>query len=228
MNFLQLVQRAKLESGRLTAGPATVSAAAGRDALLVDWVNEAWRAIQMMPARNWRWMRRTALATLSAGQGSYTPAGLGMPDLGYWAKPSDAYAPTVLDSANPSSEAPLTFWEYERFRAAYIVGPQTNAWPQHWSIAPADGSLLLGPAPATAMTLRIDYFKAPQELTQDADVPDMPPKFHPLIVWAAMSQLAGFDAAPETLARAYDNYQRDLSALIAEQGDNIAFGANTL
>lgn len=228
MNFLQLVQRAKRESGRLTAGPATVAAAAGRDALLVDWVNEAWRAIQMMPARNWRWMRRTALAALSPGQGSYTPASLGIAALGYYARRTDAYAPTVFDPATLASEAPLSYLEYEQFRSAYIVGPQTSAWPQHWSTAPADGSLLLGPAPATALSLRIDYYSAPQELSADADVPEMPAKFHPLIVWATMSQVAGFDAAPETLARAYDNYQRDLSALINEQGDNIAFGANTL
>lgn len=228
MNFLQLVQRTKRESGRLSAGPLSVASAVGRDLLLIDWVNEAWQGIQMMPARNWRWMRRTALATVLPGSNSFSASTLGIPSFGYWAKASDDYAPSIFDPTSPTAEPVLVFRAYEAFRKDYLTNTAPAAsTPQHWSIAP-DGALLLGPAPATLMTLRVDYYRAPQELALDGDVPEMPAKFHPLIVWAALSQAAGFDAAPEALARAYDNYNRDLTLLINEQGDNIAFGANTL
>nr|HPL79494.1 hypothetical protein [Burkholderiaceae bacterium] len=68
-----------------------------------------------------------------------------------------------------------------------------------------------------AYKLRIEYWKEPSELAADADTPDMPDRFHMLLVWAALQEVAKFDAAPEVLARAEKNHGALKFALTMDQ-----------
>lgn len=219
MNFLALVQNTKREFGRLTSGPASVATATGRDMLLRDWVIESWKKIQELP-HNWAWMRREATASLVAGQGSYTAGDLGITRLGYFRDEDEDYTPVVWQASSPDQIIPLTWIPYDTFRRAYQRGTQTNDQPQHWSVAP-DGALLIGPAPDDTYTLSIDYQLSPQELSTDLDVPEMPSRYHMLIVWGALADAGVFDAAPEVVGRAQTNYQETLTNLIANQGSRI-------
>ena len=70
MNFLQLVQRTKRESGLQGSDPATIAAAIVDNRRVVDWVEDSLRDIETMP-REWRWMRIAMLGTATVGVSSY-------------------------------------------------------------------------------------------------------------------------------------------------------------
>ena len=91
-----------------------------------------------------------------------------------------------------------------------------NSTPIGWTFDESN-NLLLGPPPALAYKLRQEYLMEPSELTADADTPDMPNRFHMLLVWLALEQVAMFDAAPEVLARAEKNSAALRTRLLLDQ-----------
>lgn len=74
MNYIQLIQRLKRESGRSGAAPASAATLAGDDVLLGDWIADAWREVQRR-RMDWGWMRKTVSGVLVQSQQSYTAAG---------------------------------------------------------------------------------------------------------------------------------------------------------
>lgn len=220
MNFIEIVRRVKLESGRLTAGPASVSSASGRDLMIVNWVRDAWRQLQEMP-RSWAWKRKTA-SDLPILQGfySYGPAALGIDDHGDWAPEDDSYRPRVYEAATPSSYTLLRWVSYSTFQAAFLRPGTAPGMPQYWSESPA-GDFLLGPVPDRNLMLSVDYYDAPQDLSIDTDIPALPERHHTVIVWRALEEVAKFDAAPELAQRAKDNYAREFDSLVERQGQTM-------
>ena len=73
MNYIQLIQRLKRESGRSGAAPASVATLTGDDLLLGDWIADAWREVQRR-RMDWGWMRNTVSGLLVQSQQSYTAA----------------------------------------------------------------------------------------------------------------------------------------------------------
>ena len=86
MNFLELCQRVRQESGGVSGtGPTTVTGQSGQLKKLVTWTNAAWRELQLMHD-DWLWKRKDFTLTLSASDNDYaaadcTPA---VTDLGEW------------------------------------------------------------------------------------------------------------------------------------------------
>lgn len=219
MNFIELVRRVKLESGRLTAGPASIASAQGRDLMIANWVQAAWKQIQEMP-RNWAWKRKTASARpLQIGVGAYAPADLSITDFGEWrADERSAYRPRVFPPGQPGAYTLLSWMAYDLFQATFLRDDQRPGIPQYWSVAPG-GGLLLGPVPDRDLVLTADYFSGTQELTADTDVPAMPSRHHMVIAWRALQQVAMFDAAPELVQRAAMNYATELDDLVDKQAE---------
>lgn len=202
MNYLQLVQRLHRESGRSTAAPSSVVGANERHARLFDWVADAWRNLQI--EREWRWMRSTLDVALTAGQQTYTGAGLGADRFRRWRRDDDTYSPWLYIDGAPNSLWPLQFTQLDEFRSVYVYRTWGESTPVAWTFDEAN-QLLVAPKPALAYKLRAEYWKAPVELAADADEPDMPEEFHLLLVWRALQDVAMFDAAPEVLAKAQAN-----------------------
>lgn len=214
MNYLQIVQRVHSESGRSTAAPTSVVGANDRHLRLFNWVADAWRDLQ--GERDWRWMRNTLDATLTAGQQTYSGADLGATRFGRWRKEDHDYSPYVYVDGAPNAIWPMTYWQLDQMRARFIYRTWGASTPIAWSYNEAN-ELLIGPQPALAYKLRIEYWKEPSELAADDDTPDMPDRFHMLLVWRALQDVANFDAAPEVLARAEKNYGALKFALTMDQ-----------
>ena len=214
MNYLQIVQRVHSESGRSTAAPTSVVGANDRHVRLFNWVADAWRDLQ--GERDWRWMRNTLDATLTAGQQTYSGADLGATRFGRWRKEDHDYSPYVYVDGAPNAIWPMTYWQLDQMRARFIYRTWGASTPIAWSYNEAN-ELLIGPQPALAYKLRIEYWKEPSELAADDDTPDMPDRFHMLLVWRALQDVANFDAAPEVLARAEKNYGALKFALTMDQ-----------
>ena len=214
MNYLQIVQRVHSESGRSTAAPTSVVGANDRHVRLFNWVADAWRDLQ--GERDWRWMRNTLDAALTANQQTYSGADLGATRFGRWRKEDHDYSPYVYVDGAPNAMWPLAFWQLDQMRARFIYRTWGASTPIAWSYNEAN-ELLIGPQPALAYKLRIEYWKEPSELAADDDTPDMPDRFHMLLVWRALQDVANFDAAPEVLARAEKNYGALKFALTMDQ-----------
>jgi hypothetical protein len=217
LNFLQIVNRLKVESGRSGGPIGSVATVGADDARLVAWAADFWRELQT--SRDWRWMRATGAALpVLDGQVIYDPdADWALTDFGRWVRPSGDYQPTVTPDGNPGHVSALSWLDYERFRQRFIILPHQPGAPQFWTEG-LDGSFMVGPTPTGDWVLTADYWREPTELVADADEPDMPAKFHMLIVWGALMQVAGFDAAPEVYQRALANHDRIHADLKAEQG----------
>lgn len=230
MNLLAIARRVKSESGRSGNGPAAVATATDNDLRIVNAVRDAWLEVQAEP-RHWRWMRkRISAGVLTAGATAYTGATLGLDadNVAAWWPEIDHYSPTAYDAAAPDRPWRLQFVEYERFRQAFLVGAHQAAAPQFWSHNGAQ--LLIGPAPDGLVSYRIgiDYQQEPTELVADGDEPDMPKRFHRLLIWKALSAIATADGSQEHYVRANDNADDVFNALVTSEAERITFGHRPL
>ena len=113
-------------------------------------------------------------------------------------------------------EQTIRFLSWDEFRARFIAGAHNPGPVQFWSLAPS-GLMHGGPTPDAAHKVRASYIKDVQDMTQDADVPAMPARFHQLIVWRALIEYGGFDAAGEVMQRAERNFQSMMPSLLQDQ-----------
>jgi hypothetical protein len=203
VNYLQIVQRLHRESGRSTAAPTTVVGANERHARLFDWAADSWRDLQ--GERDWRWMRASLDVALTIDQKVYTGAGLGATRFGRWRQQDREYSPGIYIDGSINTLQELEFLQLDEFNRQWVYRNDYASQPLNWTVD-NDNQLLIGPKPALAYKLRVDYWKSASELAADADTPDMPERFHMLLVWRALQEVAKFDAAPEVLARAEKNY----------------------
>jgi len=205
--YLQLSQRLRQEAGISGTGPSTVVSQTGEMRRVVDWVNSAWLDIQM-DSPYWDWMRDDFSFVTVANQRSYTPVQAGITTrFGRWNLDSIG-----LSSGSQNDETLLDETSYRSFRFMYIVGPQTVGRPVSVTAMP-DQSLGLGHTPNAVFTVRGEYWKTPQSLSVDADIPEMPEQFHEAIVYRALMLYARYESAAEIYSDAEQNYKRWMGQL---------------
>lgn len=235
MDYLELVNRLKLESGRSGGDIASVATATGSDLRLVRWVSTAYEKIQRETS-DWLWMRKTVLAAITASQMDQNPAVdmLVQPantdpvaDFRGFKTPNDDYMPTALDPASPAAEWPLRWLPYDLFRQRFMVSTHAAGPPQYWAVSPG-GKMLLGPTPDKVYHVRFDYQTPVVTLAADGDTPAMPADYHMVIVWGALKSVAAFDNAPEVYTRAQSEYDDLFSDLWVDQGPKISITARPL
>lgn len=214
MNFLALTQRLHSESMRSTAAPTSVVGASDRNDRLFNAIADAWRDLQS--ERDWRWMRVTLDVALTVGQQSYTGTELLANRFGRWRAASCDYWPTLYISGSPNSLWDLRFEQLDAFRRQWVYRDMGNSTPVAWSVDEGN-KFLVGPKPSVAYMLRKDYWMEPSELLADANEPDMPTRFHLILMWRALMGVAESDAKPELFSRAQTNYAILHDRLLADQ-----------
>jgi len=227
MNFLALVQRAIRECGASGTSLSTVSGASGEAQRFVDWVNQAWLEIQSR-RNDWDWMRSSVLLgegasfTTVAGTATY-PLGTGAGTCGVaaasfqkWDRSTFRAYTTTVGYTNETFLDPIS---YDRWRDGYMYGAMRSVQTRPVAVAIGpDKSVCLGPPPTAGYTVTADYWVKPTLMSADDDEPGMPTEFHMAIVYLAMTFYAGYEAAPEVMARgqgSYDKMMRQLGALQA-------------
>lgn len=218
MNLLQLSQAVKRESGLSGGGPASVVTATGDDARIFQWVNWAWRDIQLLH-ESWLWRRGEALGETSVSTLPHDLAapGFALSDFGAWMSESQGYRPSAYRVADgQGQEQAIRFLSWDQFRARFVAGTHNPGLVQFWTVAPS-GLMHVGPTPDAAHMVRASYIKDVADMTLDTDVPAMPSRFHSLIVWRALIEYGGFDAAGEVVQRAERNYQGMMPSLLQDQ-----------
>lgn len=222
MNYLDLVNRLRQESGTTSSKLMTLTGVVGEALRSADWVSQAWEEIQTAQP-DWDWMRGSVSFQTIAQTPVYTPAECGLLDFASWKK--DSFR-TYVTSSGMASEIWLDPIDYEAWRNRYQFSSfrTTYSRPLSITVTPAK-SLGLGPIPdATGYTVVGEYFRLPQVLSADTDVPTMPERYHMAIVYLAMRYYALFEAAPEVLQRAEDGYRRMMTRLRMDQQPGFTFG----
>lgn len=191
--FLQLAQKIASESGTIEGTlPTTVTGQTKRLGKIVRWTNDAWRAIQNAHA-SWKWMRSDFSGSTVAAQRLYTGAQMGISTrFAEWINTGNADTETryssYLAATGVADEGQLQFVDWDTFYSRCMRGTQTNGRPIFFSVSP-DNQLALHPIPDAVYTIRGPYRKDVQDLTADGDIPEMPVRFHDVIMDVALASM---------------------------------------
>lgn len=234
MTFLELCQRMAGETGVFNPGytlPSTVTGQTGRLSMVVQWVQDAYRAIETMHD-DWRWkiLDLPGTAVTSSGKRTYgAAADFSMTRFGDWrfnsrSDESDidywhaAGLSSYLQSQGRSYEQRMRFRRWDEFRDTFDFGPATEhtGQPRYFSVKP-DGTLVLYPTPDDVYVLIGQYVTSPQTLADDADAPEMPARFHDLIWLTALVDFCIFEETYNQHARWEEKRRRMLRQLTLDQ-----------
>ena len=215
MNFLQLAQRLHSETLRSTAAPTAYVGANDRHMRLFNRIADCWRDLQN--ERDWKWMRGTTDNALTVGQQIYTGAELGAVNFGRWRPEDSTYIVQLYLDGQPNTLWYASQWNLDSLRNEWVYRNTTvSSTPLNWAID-EEQRMVIGPKPAIAYKIRAEYWKEPTELAADADTPDMPERFHMLLVWGALRTMALDDAAPETRQKGEEGWAKLYGQLMRDQ-----------
>lgn len=220
--FLQLCSLLATRSGSIGTAPAAVTGQTGRQAKCVDWVMNAWEIIQS-DSTDWTWMQAEVAATaLTISQTGYTGAQLGIASRfaefkGDRDVDGIVFQPwTIYDnSIGQSDENALREIAFAQWRVSYDRNTHTAQRPTVYAIAP-DSTIRFGPKPDKAYRVRGEYRKTPQVLAANGDIPELPDRFHQIIVWRAIMLIAGHDEGDPQYQFAAQKYGELMLALQRE------------
>ena len=223
MNLLAIVQALHYEAKLPGSAPDAVAGQTGRDADLVRWSIEAWNDIQRDKDGRWKWMLskwtvQTVASTASYAFGSITDVGDSavISRFRAWDLDDEKQPFIYLTSDGVATEVEIPISHWNEFRSLYVKATHTAGVPAQMSVSP-DDLLYLGPTPDAVYTFSGDYWKSNQEMTVDADIPEMPTDYHMLIVYRALVKYGYNIVAQEILARAQVDGQAIYDALLMNQ-----------
>lgn len=210
--------------------PTAVTGQVGELKRVVNYVEQAWTEIQNRHP-NWRWMRRAFTVTTSSGDDSYAfgdvtdvDASAVIDRFAHWRVTAPDDPPkSYLSSAGVATEQWLNWASWDWFKRIYRIGTQNNSEPAHIAIDPQN-NLVLGPKPNGAYVITGDFQRGAQILAANGDTPDMPARYHDLIMYTAMKKYALFHGAPELLEAAKEGIRVYTPQLEKDQLPEIFLG----
>ena len=221
--FLQLCRDAVQESGTIQGEtrPVAVTGQSGRLADFVRWVRDAWIDIQNQ-RQDWLWMFGEFEAGINSPDSRYdAEADFGLDRWAAWrTHDNDGNSAISLfkTSVGASEEGRLIWREWDDFYQTCLFGANRTRTgrPTHFSVDPS-GQLAFWPTPDAAYTVRGLYRKSPQELQANGDLPEMPPRFHKLIVYGALLIGSRYDEALNQYPLWLIEYRKRMSELERDQ-----------
>lgn len=215
MNYLELCKRALIEGGVSGSyNTLTTVGATGEFGRFCTWINQAWEDIQTQ-RDDWLFMRKTAIFNLIANQAEYETnlAPMSLVDYGNWVEDSfRIYKDTI------NTEYRLQQIDYNTFRDIYLLGSTRNSYgmPIVVTVSPSQ-SLIFALPPDYTYTVIADYQRTPSSFSLDTDTPNIPPRFHMMIVYRALMHYGAFESYPEKFSRAEIEYRRLMAMLEIDQ-----------
>jgi hypothetical protein len=221
MNLLQLVNQTRVECG--VSGPtlSSVQNLSGESARILAWVQQAWIDVQTSK-EDWLFLRETFEFNTVASQWEYTAANAGLTDFGNWKR--DSFRASSVGNLYRDEQL-LNYMDWSTYRNLYRYANMRNtlARPVVVSITP-NKDLAFGSTPDQAYVINGEYYTQPVSLSADTDIPGIPDRFHMIIVYRAMMYYAGYESAPEVLARGDFEYRRLYSRMEIDQLPTIVSG----
>lgn len=215
LTYLQLCNKLIEKSGISGGNLTSITGQIGESARVISWINEAYLKIQEMH-EDWLWMQSDFSFPTAIGKSSYTPSEAGINNFASWVP--DTFRCRLTSGGFPVEQW-LTVMDYPRFRDWYQFGSQRSVTQQpHVCAIGPDKSLLLGSTPdGKGYTVEGKYYRGPVDLVNDGDIPQLPSRFHMLIVYEAMKSYGFYDAASEVIGEANRQYAPMLQRLMTDQ-----------
>jgi len=222
MDFLQLCQRLRQESGVPGTGPNGTTGQTGFNLKLVDWITTAYQDVQSLYS-TWKFLQSDFSFTLTSAKRNYTPTEAGLTDHAHWKTNAWGDFRTYLDV---SDEQYLEYASWDDYRFVYLFGATRSASgrPTIFTTKP-NKSLDFYPIPDDAYNVNGEYFKAPDIFTTNSSEPIFPSQFHLIIIWRALMFYGAYDAADERYVHGQNEYKKVLQKLKADQLPAMSYGA---
>jgi len=213
-SFLELCQRVRQECGIAGEGnPTTVVAQTGILGRIVSRTSRAWVDIQASRPY-WKFLHSQLTFTTTEGVRTYAVgagAAIDNANVDKWDTDS---AFQYLDSTD--DEQQLYWKDYQWFRRMHRTFPDgrpTEITEQPGRILAFDFT------PDDVYTTTIDYWKTPELLSADDDVPACPEHYQDCIVWKAVMMHAGAVGDVALYNHAFTQYKPIYFQLVVDQGD---------
>lgn len=140
---------------------------------------------------------------------------------------SDIDAQNIVSVAiQGANQKKLTYWPFNQLRASQpdfdFTGTST---PERYYIQA--GQMGFWPSPNAALTVLIDYYKVPTELSVDSDEPIIPVNYREALVHYALSLEHDFNTDPDLAVKSMNRYEQIVTLarnnLLAQPTDTQAF-----
>ena len=155
---------------------------------IANLVKNAWVDIQGL-RNNFTFMRKTLAFTLSPTVNTYLISTLIPPpatdDVGRWI---DDEGSLYLTSPAGGPPFAVRFLPYDSLRLMIRTYEDSAAPPSYWSFSPSNLALMFFPAPNLIYSGEIDYYRSPQTLVNNQDVPHIRSQWHDIIAYKAASE----------------------------------------
>jgi len=204
MNFLEITKSVRILSGAQGVGPLTVTGVTGYEATLVAFVKDAWLDIQNY-REEWNFLKKSDSFFTAASKDTYTVSDILGPtnDFKKWDKDS-----LVITDAGRKYQ--LKRIDLGKLEEVYLNSIKESR-PTVFAIDTSD-SIVLKNIPGLMYNVDLKYWREPQILVADADVPLCKSSFHNLIVYKALEKAAIYLSSPEI----YRNYSVEAARMLAQ------------
>ncbi len=205
--YLQLCQDLARDIGIPGTGPSSVTAndLSEEEIAVVRYIKNADTDIQRRWF-NWNFLWSEATLTPTASVSTLTsPA-----DLGNWKLDSFVWSKTTNDYQE------LDYVDWDEYKIVYKLGVVDSGTPEIFSVKP-DNVIDVYPTPADTTAISAEYWKTPTILAADADLSDIPARFHKIIIARAKIYYAENEDAPEILSGALAEFEDLLDKLESDQ-----------
>ena len=190
MNYLEIAQAVRILSGAQGVGPSSVVGASGYEAALVLFVKDAWIDIQNL-REDWGFLEASKSFNTVVDKSNYSIADIFVADKDDFKVWKKASVVITIDDRKRY----LIQLDSELFEHRYL-NQDVSGDPTYYMIS-LDHSLTLGLTPGRLLTIDAKYFKAPQVLKLDTDIPILPIAYHNLIVYRALQKMSIYLGTPE-------------------------------
>ena len=208
MDYLTLCQKTWGACGLSGAGPVDVGKATSMHKRVVDWVDQAYVHIQQLHY-NWSFLWAADLGALKTNQFKYAAAELGIAEFGWLIRIKLRDGPLRDPLAFCHVFDPFAFGAKSGKPAEFTVGPD-SMW--YFDLNPDQD-----------YPVEFEYFRRPQHLVVNTDVPILPDDIQHLIIHRAKMYYALFDESNSDYADASNEYKSTLVRAEAKYLPSLEF-----
>lgn len=209
MNFLELCQRVRQESGISGSGPESVLNQKAILQKVVEWVRQADLDVKRLQ-EDWLFMWRMSNANFSTGIRKYDGQSLGLSNM------------QAIQSLDINGDV-LQVYTWEQFKLnKYHLGTEQGK-PDTYTIQP-DGLIVLHPVPDKNYTAIAEYNLSVVAMTDDNDVSLIPTQYHDVILHKALMYYASHEEDNSLYQVSLARYETALSELSANYLPRISLG----
>jgi hypothetical protein len=191
----------------------------GINSEIAQIVSDCWVDIQKYRA-DWLFMWKELVFFVEVGRNSYDMAYLfptpGSNDLGYF-KLVDYRTSMYAQDPDDLKKKPVMFIEYEMFRHHFRNREAGEGCPGWWTYHPASYEISLQGTPDKIYSISADYYRTPQVLGANVDVPHILSKWHDLIVYKALSDFGAAKSIHGLSSKYEMKYAIEIGQLMREQ-----------